>query len=56
MNKFSNKMKISQPNKNNKTKPQKIIKKEYLESYAQLKKSIMENQRAWKKEQSDTKS
>ena len=54
MNKTKNKG-ISQINKNNETKPENLMKKEYLESYNQLKKSIMENQKAWKKEQSDIK-
>jgi hypothetical protein len=42
-------------NKNNKTKPQNLMKKEYLESYNELKKSINENQKNWKKEQSESK-
>lgn len=35
----------SQKNKNNKTKPANLLKKEYLESYEELKKSIRENQK-----------
>lgn len=35
----------SQKNKNNKTKPTNLLKKEYLESYEELKKSIRENQK-----------
>ena len=35
-----------QKNKNNKTKPANLLKKEYLESYEELKKSIKENQKA----------
>ena len=34
---------MSQKNKNNKTKPENLMKKEYLESYEELKKSITEN-------------
>ncbi len=34
-----------QKNKNNKTKPANLLKKEYLESYEELKKSIKENQK-----------
>ena len=33
-----------QKNRNNKTKPQNLMKKEYLESLDTLKKSIKENQ------------
>lgn len=33
-----------QKNKNNKTKPQNLMKKEYLESFGELKKSIQENE------------
>lgn len=33
-------------NKNNKSKPQNLMKKEYLESYEELKKSIKEKQKA----------
>ena len=33
-----------QKNRNNKTKPQNLMKKEYLESLDTLKKSIQENQ------------
>jgi len=32
---------VSQKNKNNKTKPENLMKKEYLESYEELKKSIL---------------
>lgn len=35
----------AQKNKNNKTKPANLLKKEYLESYEELKKSIKENQK-----------
>ncbi|CDI06066.1 hypothetical protein [Candidatus Nitrosotenuis uzonensis] len=31
--------------KNNKTKPENLMKKEYLESYMELKKSILESQK-----------
>lgn len=34
-----------QKNKNNKIKPANLLKKEYLESYEELKKSIKENQK-----------
>jgi Tfp pilus assembly protein PilP len=44
MTKSKNKI-VSQKNKNNKTKPENLMKKEYLESYEKLKKSIMENQK-----------
>lgn len=37
---------IHQTNKNNKTKPENLMKKEYLESYDELKKSITEKQKA----------
>lgn len=43
MNKTKNNI-MPQKNKNNKTKPQNLMKKEYLESYEELKKSIMKNQ------------
>lgn len=33
-----------QKNKNNKTKPENLMKKEYLEAYNDLKKSIQEDQ------------
>jgi len=36
---------MPQKNKNNKTKPENLMKKEYLESYEELKKSITENQK-----------
>lgn len=45
----------TQVNKNNKTKPKNLMKKEYLESYNELKQSIIENQKVWEKEQSDAK-
>ena len=32
-----------QKNKNNKTKPENLMKKEYLESFEKLKKSIMDD-------------
>jgi len=35
--------KHSQINKNNKTKPENLRRKEYVESYEELKKSIKEN-------------
>ena len=35
-----------QKNKNNKTKPENLMKKEYLESFEELKKSIKKNQKA----------
>jgi len=38
----SKKSKIPQKNKNNKTKPENLMKKEYLESLKQLKKEIKE--------------
>jgi len=44
MTKSKNKI-VSQKNKNNKTKPENLMKKEYLESYEKLKKSIIENQK-----------
>ncbi len=34
---------ISQKNKNNKTKPENLMKKEYLESLEELKKSILKD-------------
>ncbi|MFY9301001.1 MAG: hypothetical protein WAO91_07420 [Candidatus Nitrosotenuis sp.] len=34
-----------QKNKNNKTKPENLMKKEYLEDFVELKKSILENQK-----------
>jgi hypothetical protein len=37
---------VPQKNKNNKTKPKNLIKKEYLESYEELKKSILKDQKA----------
>ena len=37
---------MPQKNKNNKTKPENLMKKEYLESYEELKKSISKNQKA----------
>jgi hypothetical protein len=37
-------------NKNNRTKPGNLMKKEYLDSYNELKNSITENQKNWKKE------
>lgn len=38
-----------QKNKNNKTKPANLLKKEYLESYEELKKTIRENQKMQRK-------
>jgi hypothetical protein len=35
----------TQKNKNNKTKPANLLKKEYLESFEELKKSIKESQK-----------
>jgi hypothetical protein len=35
----------AQKNKNNKTKPANLLKKEYLESFEELKKSIKESQK-----------
>jgi hypothetical protein len=55
VNKSKNKLAL-QKNKNNKTKPENLMKKEYLESYAKLKESITENQKAWEREENDTKS
>lgn len=40
MTKSKNKT-VSQKNKNNKTKPENLMKKEYLESLEELKKSIL---------------
>lgn len=37
--------KVPQINKNNKTKPENLMKKEYAESYEELKKDIRKNQR-----------
>ncbi|HET6517549.1 MAG TPA: hypothetical protein VFG25_04935 [Nitrosopumilaceae archaeon] len=37
---------IPKKNKNNKTKPENLMKKEYLESYDELKKDIQESQQA----------
>lgn len=42
MAKIKNKS-IPQKNKNNKKKPENLMKKEYLESFEKLKKSIMES-------------
>ena len=53
MNKSKSKT-TPQINKNNETKPQNLMKKEYLESYNELKESIIENQKSWEKEQSET--
>ncbi|AJZ75153.1 hypothetical protein SU86_000715 [Candidatus Nitrosotenuis cloacae] len=49
MSKSKNKSSL-QINKNNKTKPGNLMKKEYLDSYNELKKSIAENQKNWKEE------
>ena len=43
----SKKKKAPQKNKNNKTKPENLMKKEYLKSYEELKKSIVERQHEW---------
>lgn len=53
MNKSKNSA-APEKNKNNKTKPENLMKKEYLESYEELRKSIAENQKAWEKEQFST--
>ncbi len=45
MAKSKNKI-VSQKNKNNKTKPENLMKKEYLESFEELKKSILKDQRS----------
>lgn len=37
--------KVSQINKNNRTKPENLMKKEYIESYEELKKDIRKNQK-----------
>jgi hypothetical protein len=42
MTKLKNKN-TSHKNKNNKTKPENLLRKEYMESYEELKKSIREN-------------
>ncbi len=42
MTKIKNK-EITQTNKNNKTKPENLMKKEYLESYDELKKDIQQS-------------
>jgi len=47
MTKIKNKA-IPQTNKNNKTKPENLMKKEYLESYDKLKKDIQKSQQAWR--------
>ena len=39
---------VPQTNKNNKTKPENLVKKEYLESYDELKKNIQKSQQAWR--------
>lgn len=49
VNKSKNKS-TPQINKNNKTKPGNLLKKEYLDSYNDLKKSITENQKKLEKE------
>ena len=45
MTKIKNKA-IPQINKNNKTKPENLMKKEYLKSYDTLKKDIQKSQQA----------
>jgi len=45
MTKIKNKA-MPQTNKNNKTKPENLMKKEYLKSYDELKKDIRVNQKA----------
>lgn len=37
--------KVPQINKNNKTRPENLMKKEYVESYEELKKDIRKNQK-----------
>ena len=44
MTKIKNSKTTSQINKNNKTKPENLMKKEYLESYNELKEDIQKNQ------------
>ena len=39
------KSKTPQTNKNNKTKPENLMKKEYTDTYEKLKKEIRENQK-----------
>ncbi|MEX0863058.1 hypothetical protein [Nitrosopumilus sp.] len=41
-NKSKTKKKLEQKNKNNKTKPENLIRKEYSKSFEELKKSIRE--------------
>jgi len=48
MMKIKNKA-MSHTNKNNKTKPENLMKKEYLESYDELKKNIQEPTTSMKK-------
>ena len=45
MTKIKNKA-TPQTNKNNKTKPENLMKKEYLESYDELKKDIQQSQQS----------
>ena len=45
MTKIKNKT-MPQTNKNNKTRPENLMKKEYLESYDELKKDIQKSQQA----------
>ena len=45
MTKIKNKV-MPQANKNNKTKPENLMKKEYLASYDELKKDIQKSQQA----------
>lgn len=49
MNKPKNRI-VPQKNKNNKTKPENLMKKEYLEDYEELKKSITEEQKELERE------
>lgn len=49
MNKPKNRI-VPQKNKNNKTKPENLMKKEYLEDYEELKKSITEEQKELQRE------
>ena len=44
MSKTSNKVKTAQKNKNNKIKPENLMKKEYVESYDKLKNDIQTKQ------------
>lgn len=41
---------VPQKNKNNKTRPENLMKKEYLESYVELKNTITKNQEYLKRQ------